>query len=63
MPYTMNSNTSHIPRQPSWFIAFRIIQLILTVIVLALSAYGLATSDLIWSALCLAIFTVRVALH
>ena len=54
----MDSNRSHIPQQPNWFIAFRIIQLVLTVLVLAFSAYGLATSEFAWDALCLAIFTV-----
>ncbi|KAI9667212.1 MAG: hypothetical protein M1821_000025 [Bathelium mastoideum] len=58
----MDSARSHIPDQPKWFLVFRIIQLILTVIVLALSAYGLATSDLQWDALCLAIFTASVGL-
>ncbi|KAF2236253.1 hypothetical protein EV356DRAFT_77263 [Viridothelium virens] len=58
----MDSSRAHIPLHPSWFITFRIIQLVLTVIVLALSAYGLAQSWLTWVALCIAIFTCAVGL-
>ena len=54
----MDSTRAHIPQQPNWFIAFRIIQLVLTIIVLALSAYGLAQSFLAWNALIIAVFTV-----
>jgi hypothetical protein len=57
----MESTHSHIPTQPRWLIVFRIIQLVLTVMVLAFSAYGLATSDLIWVALVIGIFTVSDA--
>ncbi|KAI9691999.1 MAG: hypothetical protein M1820_009617 [Bogoriella megaspora] len=57
----MDSTRSHIPQQPKWFIAFRILQLIFTVIVLGLSAYGVAsTFNILWTAHVLALFTCSV---
>lgn len=48
----------HFPLYPKGFVAIRIVQLVLAIIVLGLSAYGV--SLLVFAGDCLTLFTVRM---
>ncbi len=56
-PTDRPAGREHIPVYPKGFVAIRVVQLVLALITLGLSAYGV--TYLVFSGDCLSIFTVR----